>query len=85
MQDGENLVGGTIELHLQETKTIGQVLMVGELVKELGQTLGKVVSLVGISGVVVLTTHKVVDIFTLKVSYPVNTTQLPMEVLRMVG
>jgi hypothetical protein len=52
---------------------------------ELGQVLGKVDSLVGIFGVVVLTTRKVVVMFTLKVLYPDNTMQLQVVVLLMVG
>jgi hypothetical protein len=38
-----------------------------------GLTLGELVLVDGIYGVVELTTLKVVDMFTLKVSFPVNT------------
>jgi hypothetical protein len=59
--------------------------MDGEHLMELGQVLGKVDLVVGIFGVVALTTRKVVDMFTLKVSYPDNTMQPVVVVLLMVG
>jgi hypothetical protein len=62
-----------IEVHLHPTKVIGLALMDGQLVKVLGLMPGRVDSLVGIYGELVLTTLKVLELFTLKALYLGNT------------